>query len=209
MKALLAPVNDDVGIWLEHELERMGISAAQRRRTRLTLASRLASAMRGQFVAYPPHEALVLEAAARDMLAFEPPSPPPPSASHHEISSKLQQLSDDVAFLQLREQASEVRDAYRRRVARREEKIRDLQMVVQELQDELHETRENASRTQQKLEDALLERSVELTDLKARLQRSEAQLAVQERHKLALQASSEQAFEAAMLARTAPTRMAI
>ena len=158
----LNDVSSDVGQWLEYELERLGVPSSQRRRTRVTLAARLAAAMRGQLNAYPPHEAVVLEAAQRDTAyAFELPMAAHPSAAaeaatapYADITSKLQKISDDVAFLQIREQASEVREAYRRRVARREEKIKDLQLIVHELQEELHEVREGAARTQRKLEDA-------------------------------------------------------
>ena len=218
-------VSSDLGQWLELELERLGVPASQRRQTRVTLAARLASAMRGEFNAYPPHEAVVLEAAQRDAAyAFQarmaaarapppkpapPPPPPPDPAPYKEISSKLEKISDDVAFLQIREQASAVRDAYKRRVARREEKIKDLQLIVHELQEELRTVRDDATRTQQTLEDALLERSMEITELRARLQRAEASLAVQDRHRAALHASSERAFEAAMLSRTAPSRIPV
>ena len=69
-----------------------------------------------------------------------------------------------------------MRDAFERKLARRDDTIRVLQAQCDALTIELDEVRSSAERTQRTLEDALLERSIELAELRARQRTSEEKL---------------------------------
>ena len=159
---------DELGAWLELELERLGVSSPmQRRATRHALAERLTRAMRGQIddlKGLSPAEKVVIDPNYRVLTPYL------------DVQTKLQHLSEDVAMLQVREKATTVRESYDQRLARRDEKILKLSTRVHDLTEELRDIRVRSERTQRKLEDVLLERSMELAEVKQRCEHAETRL---------------------------------
>ena len=179
---LSAAMASELGSWLEGELERLGVcSAAERRATRDQLAQRLAGALRGQLrelSRLSPIEKLVMEPIAVGRAAEAPAMADPvhqfePFA---DVETRLQHMCDDVALYSFRERAALAREAFERKLSRRDEKIRRLQLVVDAVDDELRKTRERADRTQAQLEDALLEKTIEAGEMRARAECAEAKL---------------------------------
>ena len=93
-----------------------------------------------------------------------------------DVETRLQHMCDDVALYSFRERAALAREAFERKLSRRDEKIRRLQLVVDAVDDELRKTRERADRTQAQLEDALLEKTIEAGEMRARAESAEVRL---------------------------------
>jgi hypothetical protein len=160
------------GPWEEFAAAEMKRQASQRK-----LSTRLAAAMRGQIgtlaeltgirsAYYTPREQILLrEAAAEGLEPFL------------DFGQQLKHLAKDVAALRQGEASAETSTRTARRLERRDEKIRTLQVLVRELANEIESLQEDSTRTQQLLEDALLEKSLELEKVRTRCEQAEATLA--------------------------------
>ena len=93
-----------------------------------------------------------------------------------DIALQLFEVQDQVRELQLQQHESNVRASYERRIERRDATIRVLQAQCDALTHELHEVRTRSEQTQRTLEDALLERSIEVAELRARQQQADQKL---------------------------------
>ena len=83
-----------------------------------------------------------------------------------DIALQLFEVQDQVRELQLQQHESNVR-IVRASIERRDATIRVLQAQCDALTHELHEVRTRSEQTQRTLEDALLERSIEVAELRA------------------------------------------
>lgn len=199
-------VDSILGAWLERELEVLGLKGqTNRRRTRHELAHRLSNAMRGQFVlaeeasddggggggrhgsrGLSADERIVVGAddvypavAAARAAIYASASAAAAASDRDFMAQQLTRLQDDMGALHQQQsglELSQLRDAYERKLAQRDDHIRELQERLDFLEMRDRETLAQAERTQHTLEDALLERSIELAELRARHQQCETKL---------------------------------
>ena len=169
-----AKLEEELSASFEEELRRAGV-AAHCRRTRAELGERIARAIKGQLTdleelkRLSPPEKMVADPAAGAI------------APYLAVKNKLQQMSEETALLRHRERSASAREVYERKLARRDEKIRTLQALVEELSADLSDVRRAAAARERELEDQLLSRALEMTQLAQRCEAAEARASALER----------------------------